>query len=230
MNLKAHEVRQHLEHIRSTQGDEAYEKARLDFAHTLVLAEGGRAFLSNALQFKQEELDDIERAARAELAKKSPEAAMAEMLKMQLPNCKTQAQFNVFMAGFEALRACLDATFAGNKAGADKARALLVKVIDQAEQVTRAAEQLREVPEAAPQGERAADLTEEPIEFHEHDQSRQLMAEVMAIQTRSALDEWYHKNQPRLRRIVDRTLRNEVYDAIRRKKSDLTRVQGNDPN
>jgi len=229
MKLNVDQIHQHLDRIRHKQGEEAFKKARCNFARSLILAEGGSQFLSDSLGFKPDELAKLEAEAREMMAAKSPEAAMSMMLKQQLPHCKTQAQFNLFMAAFEALRAVMDATFAGNEVTASKARELLNRIIDQAAGVTRAVSQLEDEPEAA-QGALAEELKKEPIEFHEHDEQRQLLAELSVIQDRCGLDQWYAETQSRREGIRDQALRNELYDEIRRKRGTLTAVFGNQSN
>ena len=58
--------------------------------------------------------------------------AMLQMLKAQIPNLKTQGQFNVFMACFDALRGTLNGYFGNEMAAAELARDVLNQALDMA--------------------------------------------------------------------------------------------------
>lgn len=143
-----------------------------------------------------------------------------QALQAQLPNLKTQAQLNAFMAAFDALRLVLDATFGGDKMAATQAKEALLQALDVAEKVTSIGESLRDVPEAAT-GPQAAQFIDPPKQFHEHDVHRALLAQLEQIQAMPDLETWYAGTKAQRDEVVSPSLRNVLYDAIRAKRNAL---------
>ena len=141
-----------------------------------------------------------------------------QALQSQIPNLKTQAQLNAFMASFDALRLVLDATFAGDTLAAETAKGALMQALDVAEKVTTIGQSLRDVPEAAV-GPQASQFVQPPQQFHEHDVQRELLAQLSRIPDKATLEEWYTATKSRRDTIVSASLRNVLYDAIRDKRN-----------
>lgn len=211
----------HLNRIREEHGEEAYHKARRGFALGLILKPNGDKFISNA--FPDFDLDELRMEAESQQAtaeKATPEEMMVGMLRQQVPNIKTQAQLNTFMACFEALRACLNHYFGRNPEGAEKAREALNKALDLAAGMPEIEDQLAEMPDDI-KSDAAKAFSSPPKEFHEHDKQRALLVELAGILARDELEKWYHKNRQGIDEISDQRLRNELFDAIRLKRKEL---------
>jgi hypothetical protein len=86
---------------------------------------------------------------------------------------------------------------------------------------TTATLQLEDVPEAA-SSEAAKAFKETPAQFTELEDQRRLLAELEALTDLSDLNTWYADTKARRDRIVTQKLRNELLDAIRAKKHNLT--------
>jgi hypothetical protein len=137
-----------------------------------------------------------------------------------VPNLKSQGQFNVFMACFDALRSTLNGYFGGEMASAEMAREALNQALDMGKKLAEVTAKLDEIPDEV-KSETAKDLNRPAKELHEYDEARVLVVELEQIQNSEALQQWYDANRSRLDRIVTASLRNEVFDAIRAKRNAL---------
>lgn len=150
----------------------------------------------------------------------SPDQMMVEAMKQSMPALKTQAQFNAFMAAFDALRFTMNSIFEGDHAKAFQGRETLSKTFELAQKVTEVAEKLRDVPEAA--GPSAATFVEPPVQFHEYDVQKQLLLELETIGTLDTLAAWYQESRSEIDKVVSQELRNVLLDAVRAKKLSFT--------
>lgn len=148
---------------------------------------------------------------------------MRQALAAQIPNLRTQAQFNNFMACFDALRSTLNAYFGGETASAEMAREALNKTLDMAKMITEMTEKLNEIPDDA-KSDVAKDFTAPAKELHEYDTHRQLIIELTTLQNQKALQAWYADSRERIDRVVSQKLRNELFDAIRSKRDELDQI------
>lgn len=223
-----------LQAIKEKHGEAAYKDACRDMALQFLNLPQGDALLRKFFpEFDPEEL-------RAEAAKddgpkvrvaNTPampsfgqmpggDEAMLQMLKAQVPNLKTQAQFNVFMACFDALRGTVNGYFGNEMASAEMARDALNQALDMAKGLSEMVAKLDEVPDEV-KSETAKEAVRPAKELHEYDEARALMTELEAINDRGTLQRWYDTNRERLDRVVTVKLRNEVMDAIRTKRNAL---------
>lgn len=145
---------------------------------------------------------------------------MRQALTAQIPNLKTQAQFNIFMNCFDALRSTLNAYFGGETASAEMARDALNKGLDLAKQVVEITEKLKEIPDEA-KSDAAKEFTAPAKELHEYDEHRKLVFELSSITNLEALQAWYTENRQRIDQVVSQNLRNELFDTIRELRSKL---------
>jgi len=222
--IKLSDLVAHFEKIKAQQGEEAYQKARLSFALSMVLKPRGAAFVAQAFPDM-----DIE-ALRLEAQKlpphvqapagQNPQDVMLNAMRQQIPNLKTQAQFNVFMASFDALRHTLNSAFGQDRPAFEKAKGVLNQALDAAFQISSIVEQLRTTPEAATSAA-AAEFKNPPREFEEYDVQKSLLVELGTKLTVADLQNWYDSNRARIDTVVSQTLRNELFDAIRNRKHEL---------
>ena len=211
----------HLNHIRETQGDEAWRKAVTSFIKE-GLRRGGKQELfatSMAEGFDFINVAQLKAEIAAEAKQATPtEDAVLQALKTQMPGIKTQAQFNAFMAAFDALRATLNAIFTGDADTATQGRKALDKAFELAEVVSRVSEQLKDVPEAAT-SKVAEEFRTPPAQFHEYDLHKELTAELQVMGSLKELNVWYGANRDRIDRVMSPSLRNTLFDAIREKRA-----------
>ena len=149
--------------------------------------------------------------------------AMLAAIRQQVPALKSQAQFNVFMAGLEALRGLMNAIFAQNAAGEQQFREALETSLTAARQATEVTLKLEEVPEAAT-SKAAEEFKRPPAQFGEYDTQRALLSDLEGLGTVEALTEWYTKNRARIDEVVSASLRNPLLDAIRARKTTLLKM------
>jgi len=213
---------QHLNNIKEKHGEEAYKQARQGFAAGVILKPNGEEFLSRA--FPDMDLDELRKGVEAEAQQAeqvSPEEQMMGMLQQQVPNIKTQAQLNTFMAAMDALRTCLNHYFGRNPEAAGRARKALDKALDMAAGMPKIEDQLAEMPDDIKSDEAKA-FTSPPTEFHEHDNQRKLLVEAGGFTDRAELEKWYGENRQVIDEITDQRLRNELFDTIRAKRKELS--------
>lgn len=218
---------QRLVKIRNEQGEEAYLAAARQVSVALLEQGGtsGETFVKGAFpEFDIEELKAEAQKRKASAASQkdsSPQdRAMLEAMRSQVPNMKTQAQFNVFMACFDALRGTLNAYFGMEQASAEISRDALNKALDMASKVTSIGESLKDIPEEA-RSETSNEFVSEPRQFHEYDTHKRLLGELTTLRTLDELKEWYARQKPQMDRIDSQNLRNGLFDAIRAKKFEL---------
>lgn len=210
-----------LDKIKEKYGEIAYRRAADEAARLLLkqdpeTARVARDVLKGIVDF--EKLDKEPPAAPQ--SKLNPEQLMAQALKQQMPGLQTQAQYNVTMTAFDALRVHLNAVFMSDKELADKSKETLFKALDGALQVTEISQKLGHVPEAATSAV-AEDFKQPPKQFHEYDVQRALLTELEQITSLPQFDQWYIANRARLEMVVSPSFRNGLFDAIRAKRAGL---------
>jgi hypothetical protein len=208
--------------IKERYGETAYQKAA-NQAAKLLIRQGGemekvaREVLKDIVDF--EALD--KEPALPKTGGLPPDQMMVEALRQQMPGIQTQAQFNLFMTAFDALRLFLNSTFLNQKEAADKAREALNQALDAASKVTELSEKLSEVPEAAT-SKAAEDYKQPPLQFQEYDVQKGLLTELIMITTSEQFEQWYIANRGRIDQVVSAHYRNPLFDAIRAKKASFT--------
>lgn len=148
--------------------------------------------------------------------------AVLDAVRLQVPALRTQAQYNAFIAGFDAFRYVLNSIFEGNKEREVQARQALELAFDIAQKVTLITEQLKEVPDSS-LSSNASIFTQAPVELQEHDLQKTLLSELSQIESLEELNAWYNAtpNKERRDRIVSQDLRNVFIDSIRERKATL---------
>lgn len=144
---------------------------------------------------------------------------IAVALRDQMPNLKTQAQFEAFMASFDAFYLLMDAVFEGNVSRVQERRNVFNKAIEAAEKVTDIVGKFQDVPEAAGPGSEI--FTTPPKEYGEASLSQELLNELASIQTPGELADWYTSNRSKLDKIVSKVYRDPLFDAIRAKRASM---------
>jgi len=139
-------------------------------------------------------------------------------LKARVPSLVTQAQRDLAEAVLDTVCLHLDKSFGGNLTEAAKARDKLNQLLKLVVRASEVAEQVAEIPEEgrSPEAQKFVTL---PAEASEQDTFVGLMASLAELQTSIALSDWYRGQS--FRGIVSQKLRNELYDAIRKKKREL---------
>ncbi len=214
-----------LRQVREIKGEAAFQEAIQNVAEQVIHHPQGEALLKAALpDINVEELKANMAAKKSTSG--SPEESMMKMLAMQVPNMKTQAQFNAFMACFDALRATVNAYFGGQTASAEMAREVLNKSLDMAQQVTAAVEKLNDMPDEA-KSEEAKEFTRPPKELHEYDTCKRLIGELEGLHSSANLKEWWTANRQTIDEVVSAKPRNELMDAVRARRNALADQEAN---
>lgn len=145
---------------------------------------------------------------------------MLEAVRASVPNLKTQAQLNAYMAAFDALRFTLDAIYAQDELREKAAREALDKAFDVARKATDIGKKLEDVPPEE-RGPASAMFTKPPAEFQEYDVQKRLLVELEGLTALTDLSEWYERTKEDRDRVVSQSLRNVLIDAIRNKRLSL---------
>jgi len=216
-----------LRQLRLDKGDEAFMAAIQSVAEQILVSPQGEGLLKAAMP--DIDLDKLKASVVAEkqsVVSGSPDEAMMKMLAMQVPNMKTQAQFNAFMGCFDALRATLNAYFGDQKAAAEMGREALNQALDMAKQIATMSEKLNEIPDEVKSDE-AKEFTRPAKELHEYDTCKRLLGELTGLQTTEALQKWYSESRQTIDEVMSAKPRNELMDAIRAKRNELMAKDAN---
>lgn len=221
MQTTRDELLKNLEVLRATQGEDAYLQARDALAAMLINQPRGEDFLKSA--FPDLDLERIRVVAQEVAAKNqaaTPPNDMLSLIRTHVPHLKSEAQLDVFMLAFNAFTLTFDSYFAGNPEAGDKARTTMDKALDLAQKFGRMEAQVAEIPLEERSAE-ASKFVDAPKQFTEVDEKNRLMTELGALMTKSGLNEWYRSERKRIDGVVSKTLRDELFDAIRAKQSQL---------
>lgn len=235
------EMLQEFAKIREEQGDAAFEAAVRDYANKAVES-GDAGFIPGLTNAAFGEFQKAQTAYREAQEQARPQRdAVAENLKnarrtdaemdqgflkliqQSIPAMRSQAQFNAFMASFEALRGVMNSIFAKDEKAEAEFRESLAKSIDAARKMTDITDRLHEVPEAA-EGKLADEFKNAPRQFGEYDLQRTLLSELAQIGRLDDLQRWWAENRKRIDEVVSPTLRNPLIDAVRDKKKALVEI------
>ena len=206
-----------LERIKEQYGEAAYQRSA-NQAAKLLIRQGGE--IEKVAREVLQGVVDFEAIDKEPLPKTGMPAdqMMVEAMRQQMPGIQTQAQFNLFMAAFDALRIFMNSTFLRQPEAAAKAKEALLKALDTAGPVTELSEKLGHVPEAATSKE-AEQFKQPPLQFGEYDVQKTLLTELVMITTADQFNEWYAANRTRIDQVVSPHFRNPLFDAIRAKRA-----------
>lgn len=210
--------------VREMQGEEAWRQAIKGLVIELIGTPNSEMFLAGLLAAAAEEgadwLDLEELRKEAEQRRAQPKTPnMAELIRQMVPSIRTQGQYDLYMQAFEALSITMDGYFAGRDA--TMSRDTLNKCLDMASRVRDVLEKAEEIPEEE-RGPDVASFVQTPKQFTEEDDQRSLLAELQSLTTIAALNIWYLGERPRIDRVVSKKYRDELFDAIRAKKTSLS--------
>lgn len=150
-----------------------------------------------------------------------PERMLSDLIRRQMPGIKSQAQYNAVVNSMDVLREVINAILSGDKTKeveSQKALAMALQVLTSATGLT---EKLEEVPEAAT-SKAAEECKAPPAQFGEADVLKELMGNLVSLESVPDLNAWYAATKQQRDRIVTQSLRNELLDAIRNKKNQLS--------
>ena len=206
---------QQLRDIRTKYGDEAYKEAATDIASSLI-SQGGKQEVFARSAFK-----DIVDFSKLEATPPVDPALVNPMLKaiqQAMPGVKTQAQLNAVMATFEVVKIWINSVIMGNLDEEAQSRVAFDLALEAVRKATEVTQRLHAVPEASASTV-AAECMSTPKEFEEEPLQQVLLAELTGITTVVDLEHWYAEKRPLFDRIVRQDLRNQLFDAIRAKKT-----------
>jgi len=219
MELHLDQVAQHLRGIKD-KSPESYKLAVTNLIKSMLVkeSEGTEAFLTRLLDALGDKETDIG-ALREEVAQLKAEKATTGVdeldsfnaaLQQQIPNLKTKAQFDLTTTIFMAIQQYLNAAFGNDQENAAAMRKGLDQALDLAAQMGTVAETLKDIPEATTNKA----FVDPPV--NQEVAQKQLLSEVVKLETKELFNQWYRANKITLDGITDPELRNELYDTIRK--------------
>lgn len=218
MNPQIERLRAQLDNIRNQYGPEAYQQAAQDVAKMLV-AQGGETEAAAREMFAG--VVDFDKLGDIPVASAPVPNPIVDAVRQQMPHLRSQAQFDAFMLGFDAFRAFIDAIYAGNKEGEESSKAALDKAIEGCRTAGSITQKLEDVPEAAT-SEAAEKFKRPPVQFTEAETLAGLIEELVFIKTMTELNDWYTGQRSLMDKVVTQKLRDQLFDAIRKKKEELS--------
>lgn len=215
-------VEDHLRTFRELHGEEAWkaEVRRLAIAGIRKGAKHETFWQDLTKDLDWLNWDELKAQAVSEQVTHDPEQMMAEMLRRQMPNIKTQAQYDAVVGALDGVRLVVNAILDGDKAKeADARRALELsfKAVSSATEITN---KLEDSPEAAT-SKAAEQFKQPPAQFQEREVLDKLLAELAGLTSQDALNAWYASTKNERDRIVTQSLRNQLLDQVRAAKLKL---------
>lgn len=221
-----------LQRIRRDHGDEDFQRALRGLFRDLLWKENGEAYIERLLEalgrpegldlasLKAEAREDWEKVSGAHGAAPSNPAAVVEAaIKQAVPNCKTQAHFDLILNAWQALQLYINAAYGFDRETASKARAGLDRLLDLAPQLAVTHQKLEENPEATSN----RDFIDPPKQMTEAETQQRLLLELEKITTTKDLAVWWAHNRETIDdHVVSQHVRNELFDKLRAKKAALT--------
>lgn len=240
MDIKIEDLVSHLKQMKETHGEETYRSALESLARNLISNDSGKGFLENLLtqlgdtldipRIQKEAEERVSEAAEERPATEEPQKRkplpdhgfLADALKQQMPNLKTQAHFDVAVSAMEALQLTLNAAFGGDVEMAQKAKGALDQTISLAHRLAGISEQLQDPEVASAVTNR--DFVEPPRGSSEQEQKTvdRLLSELPDIKDTTHLNQWYAAHRSAMDRVMSQSLRNRLFDEIRKKKASLS--------
>jgi hypothetical protein len=220
MNMNFDQVVAHLRKVKTERGDESFHQALKNLFRALLEKPGSDQYIQRLLEefAVTTSLEELKAEVRASMSSPaSPVDVVRQAIAQEMPNCKTQAHFDLVLQAWTALKVYLDAAYGFEREKADQARAGLNRLMDLAPQVAAAHAKLQENPEATTN----PDYLEPARELSEHHKQQTLITELQSIDTRERLDAWYRDVKAIRDSIVSQKLRDEFYDLVRAKKHAL---------
>jgi hypothetical protein len=222
MQLNLEEMVSTLQKIRREQGEEAYDTARKNIARSLLRDDKGEAFARTA--FPDLDFDQLKAEAAA-----GPSVLdineMVRLIRHQMPNLKTDAQFKIFVAAFDALAMTLNCYFGAEAVQGNMAKGVLDQVLSVASQLPSMAEQVAEMPGDERSAAAASLVTSVTLPQEQQGQA-QLLDELSKLTSIEELGQWYTSSRERFSHVTTQALRNDLFDAIRAKKHALAELKG----
>lgn len=224
IQLDLEQVTAHLKKIRTEHGEENFRLALKALVNGVMEKDGGEQYLERLVaelgvpvDLKALKTELLQGRAAIPKTSKSPAEIVEAAIKQEMPNCKTQAHFDLVLQSWEILKAYLNAAFSLDLETAVKAREGLNRLLDLAPQVAQAHQKLEESPEATTN----RDYVDAPKQVTEQSNQERLLVQLSAIENLTQLNTWYKTCRPIMDGIVNHKLRDQLFDAVREKKKAL---------
>jgi hypothetical protein len=239
VEIKLEQMVETLQRIRRDHGDENFQAALRGLFRDLLWKKDGDAYIERLLQALGRpegiDLDSLKAKAREDWEKMSgggagapgssagtptsPAAVVEAAIKQAIPNCKTQAHFDLILNAWQALQVYVNAAYGFDRETAAKAREGLNRLLDLAPQLAATHEKLADNPEATTN----RDFVDPPKQMTEAETQKRLLLELEKLTSLEDLAGWYARSRWMIDdSIVSQKLRDELFDSIRAKKAALT--------
>lgn len=219
MQFNFDQIVAHLHKVRAEHGAESFHHALTGLFRSLLEKPGGDEYIKRLLEEFGVPAETLE-AVKAEVhssARSTAEPsldAVRRAIEVEMPHCKTQAQFDLVIQAWNALRLHLNAVYGFDRPTADQTLEGLNQLLELAPKIAHVSSRLEDNPEATTN----RDYVDAPKEVGEHHVQQTLLAELADMKDMTQLQAWYGNVKPLLDSIVSQKLRDELFDAIRAKK------------
>jgi hypothetical protein len=149
---------------------------------------------------------------------------MAQAMRKSIPELRTQVQFTAFMAGFDAFRFMCNSIFGSHSSLEEQAKEALDKSFEAMRVATKLSNQFQEIP-AEDRSPSSNQFIENPLQFSEYDTQKKLLSDLNQVTSTIGLNEWYQRTKDDREKVISQSLRNILFDAIRCKRDDLSKLQ-----
>jgi hypothetical protein len=192
------------ERIRQTQGEDAYNEARISFIRKQASLPGSEFVLPQ--WFPDMDVNSI-----------IGEAASFDLQSL-MPSVQTKTHQDIALMCFEALKTVLDGCFSGKLVEANLARTTLEQALELAFKVHLVQDQVEQIPED--QRSREAQRFVAPA-GQDSSVTEKLLRELEKVESQEGLRKWYEATKERRNQVEDQAQRNRLFDAIRAKNRSL---------
>lgn len=227
MQVNLQQMVESLQKIRQEHGAADFQHALQGLFRDLIQKDGGLSYIERLLKELGSVAEGVDLGALESEAKKAagrssgdpePVRVLEAAIKQAVPNCKTQAHFDLILQAWQVLQLYINAAYGFDRETAAKAREGLDRLLDLAPQLAAAHEKLEGSPEATTN----RDFVDPPKQFTEVETHRRLMSELRPISNMQDLARWWSQNRALMDgRIVTQKLRDELFDTIRAKKTEF---------
>jgi hypothetical protein len=224
MQFNFDQVVAHLRKVQTEHGDESFHTSLKGLFRGLIGKPGGEQYIERLLEefgVTTIDLGTLKAEAKSTVAAVTsnvpPQPSLdvvRHAIEQEMPNCKTQAQFDLVIEAWGALRIHLNSVYGFDQETANKALDGLHQLLSLAPKITALQERLQSSPEATTN----RDYVDEPKQLTEHHKQQTLLAELRDISDWTKLQAWYDNTKSIRDSIVNQALRNELLDAVREKK------------
>lgn len=150
----------------------------------------------------------------------SMQETIASLIQQQMPALKSQAQYDAVSGTLQAVQHLINSILESSKLREQEAAKALDLSLEALRTATELTLKLEEVPEAVSSSAGDA-FKNPPAQFSEVELVGELLSQLLDHATVEDLNQWYANTKEQRDKVVTQSLRNELLDAIRRRRNQL---------